>query len=274
MDVDIKLTSMYEKQGYLEMHGSDILYTILIFIITVIISSFSGYYAIVNELKSNWNQNKCIPIVMPFAGIIMPKPGQTFAETTFENFNYCIQQDISQIFSIIMMPFEFIMYLTIIFLETTVDSIVLVVNTLKWIKSQITGILEEFFNKVINFVIPVVEIVVRIRDIISKITGVVTTCLFTMITIYDITISGVISILTILVNLLIILIGIILAMMALAVALFLLGPFGIAAGIALQIIFMAFLVGVLLPALVICAMLHSAIMDIFKEGSPGAPNPP
>jgi len=273
MDVDIKITSMYEKQSYLEMYGSDVFYTIFLFIITVMITSLSGYYAIVNEIKSNWNQNKCIPIVMPFAGIIMPKPGQTFSETTFENFNYCIQQDISQVFSIIMMPFEFIMYLIIVFLETTVESIILVVNTISWIKKNLSGLFEEFFNKVINFVIPVVEMVVRIRNIISQVTGVVTTCLYTMITIYNITISGVVSILTILVNLLIILIAILIAMIALSISLFFLGPAGIAAGIALNIIIAASMV-FLLVALVICAMMHSAISDIFKEGSPSAPNPP
>ena len=158
-------------------------------------------------------------------------------------------------------------------METTVESIVLVVNTLKWIKSQISGIIEEFFNKVINFVIPVVEMVVRIRDIISKITGVVTTCLYTMITIYNITISGVVSILTILVNLLIILIGVLLGMIALSILLCLLGPPGIIAAISLNIIITACLIFVL-AALTICAMMHSAISDIFKEGSPGAPNPP
>ena len=274
MNVDSKITSMYEKQGYLEMYGMDILYTILIILITVLVSSFSGYYAIINELKTNWNQNKCIPIVMPFAGLIMPKPGQTFAETTFENFNYCIQQDISQIFSIIMLPFEFIMYLTIVFLETTVDSIVFVVNTLSWIKKQIGGLIEDFFNKIINFVIPVVELVVRIRDIISKITGVLTTCLFTMINIYNLTISGIISILTIVVNLLIILVALLLGMIATAVGLYFLGPPGIAAGIALQAIITLTIAVLLLPAIIICIMMRNGIMDIFKESAPSPPNPP
>lgn len=273
MEVDSKIISMYENIGYLGMYGSDILITLLIFAIVLGIVSFASYKAILNELKDNWNTNKCNPIVMPFAGLIMPVPGQTTSETTFENFNYCIQQDMSAVFNIIMMPFEFILYLAITFLDTVLELIMAVIEELAFIKNQIGMLSEEFYNKIINFVIPVIEIVVHVRDMLGKLNGIITTALFMVMNIYNLTVSGVINLLTILVDLLLILISVLVVMMA-AAALFFTNPFTIIPGIALEIIITACLIGVVLPAIIICAIMHTSIEEVFNESSPGAPSSP
>jgi hypothetical protein len=273
MDVDTKIISMYENIGYLGMYGTDVCITILLFIITLGIVSFASYKAIINDLKSNWNTNKCNPIVMPFAGLIMPVQGQTTSETTFENFNYCIQKDMSAIFSIIMMPFEFVLYLTISFLDTVLMLIMDLIEFLAWLKNILGGLFAEFYNKIINFVIPIIEITVHIRDMLGKINGIITASLFMVMNIYNITVSGVINILTILVDLLLVLIASLVLMMA-AAALFFTNPFTIIPGIALEVIIVACLVGVVLPAITITAIMHSSIEDLFNESSPNAPDPP
>jgi hypothetical protein len=273
MDVDTKIISMYENIGYLGMYGTDVCITILLFIITLGIVSFASYKSIINELKHNWNTNKCNPIVIPFAGLIMPVPGQTTIETTFENFNYCIQQDMTAIFSIIMMPFEFVLYLTISFLDTVLMLIMELIEFLAWLKSILSGLFGEFYNKILNFVIPIIEMTVHIRDMLGKINGIITASLFMIMNIYNLTVSGVINILTILVNLLLVLIASLVVMMA-AAALFFTNPFTIIPGIILEVIIVACLVGVVLPAITITAIMHSTVEDLFHESSPNAPDPP
>ena len=273
MEVDNKIISMYENIGYLGMYGTDVLITVLLFGITLGIVSFASYKAIINQLKDNWNTNKCNPIIMPFAGLIMPVPGQSTAETTFENFNYCIQQDMSAVFSIIMMPLEFILYLTITFLDTVLELILAVIAELAWLKNQISSIFEEIYNKIVNFVIPIIEITVHIRDMLGKISGIITTSLFMIMNIYNLTVSGVINLLTILIVLLVILIVILLVMMG-AAAIFFAFPFTIPLGIALESLITLSLIGIVLPTIIICAIMHSAIEQVFRESSPGAPSPP
>lgn len=273
MDVDKKIISMYENVGYLGMYGTDVCITILLFTITVGIVSFASYNAIITQLKDNWNSNKCNPIVMPFAGIIMPVQGQTSSETTFENFNYCIQQDMTAVFNIIMMPFEFVLYLTISFLDTVLSLIMALIEFLAWLKNTIGGLFEEFYNKILNFVIPIIEMTVHIRDMLGKMNGIITASLFMIMNIYNITVSGIINLLTMLVNLLLILIASLIVMMA-AAALFFTNPFTIIPGIALEVIIVACLVGVVLPAITITAIMHSTIEDLFHESSPNAPDPP
>jgi hypothetical protein len=273
MDVDSKIVSMYENIGYLGMYGKDVLITILIFGIVLGIVSFASYKAIINQLKYNWNTKKCNPIIMPFAGLIMPVPGQTTSETTFENFNYCIQQDMSAVFAIIMMPFEFILYLIITFLDTTLELIMAVINELAWIKNQISGIFENLYDKIVNFIIPVVEIIVKMRDMLGKMNGIITTALFTIMNIYNLTVSGLVNIINILIGLLIALIATLLAAMAAATLLFLV-PGGVAAATALQASALVVILGILTPVLIICVIMHHATDDIFNATSETPPDNP
>ena len=110
-----RIESLYKKRGYFERFGTDVIITILLICITVGITSYSTYTSIISQVKTNWNVNRCKPIFMPFAGIIMPQPGQTYSETTSQNFQYCIQQDSSMVINIALMPFEFAMFIVIEF---------------------------------------------------------------------------------------------------------------------------------------------------------------
>jgi len=272
MDVNTRISSMYENIGYLGMYGKDVIITILLVLITVMIVAHSSYQAVVSELRNNWNAHKCNPIVMPFAGIIMPKPGQTTMNTTFENFNYCIQQDVSAVFSIVMMPLEFVLYLTINLLGAILSSIAAFIEFLAWLKSQISAIFSELLQKIIRFIIPLVEMLVHMQDMLGKINGVLITTLYTSMNIYNITVSGIINILTILSNILIALIAIFVAMVATSFALMPTPAFMV--GLALYSSATIFLTAAILPPIMLCIMMHSMIDDIFHESSPKPPNKP
>jgi hypothetical protein len=271
--IDDKVGSIYEGVGYLGMYGTDVIISIFLFLLTLAIVSITSYKALMHELRNNWNEHKCKPVLLPFAGLIIPNPGQSYIETTFENFNYCIQQDITSSFSVIMMPLEFINYTIIDFLETKLMYIKYLIEFLSWLRNQFGSIFQEFYNKIINFIVPVIEMILYLRDALDKINGIITTSLFTIMNIYNITVSGVINILTVLVNLLLAVIIVMIALMALAMGL-MTNPFTFLIGLPLQILFLVILVGVILPAIIICTMMNNQIRDLFNESSPPPPKRP
>ena len=273
MDVDKKISSMYENIDYLGMYGNDVLYSFLLIAFTIFIVSMQSYYALLNELKTSWNLHRCNPIVMPFAGYIMPKPGQTSSETTYENFNYCVYQDVSAVFSIIMIPLEFVLFLTIQFLEVTLESTMKLLSFLAWLKKALGNIFEKYYENLVNFIIPVIEMTMYMRDMMGKINGVIVTAFFTIVNIYNLTVSGLMNILTILINILIIIIAVVFTLMALSAAM-MLSVFLFPAGVALTIVFGIILFGVVLPAIIICALLQAELKDTFNEGAPGPPAAP
>jgi hypothetical protein len=108
-----KLNSLYQTRSYFDRYGGDVCISILLILLTLILTSYTNYQSVMAQVKSNWNQHRCNPLYMPFAGIIMPEQGKSSVETTTTNFSYCIKQDASSVFSIAMMPFEFSIFLII-----------------------------------------------------------------------------------------------------------------------------------------------------------------
>ena len=272
MDVNTRILSLYENIGYLGMYGKDVMVTILLFFITVLIVAYSSYQAVVSELRNNWNTNKCSPIVLPFAGIIMPTPGQSTMDTTFENFNYCIHNDASSFFSIIMMPFEFVLYLTIKALDSIIASIAAFIAFIAWLKAQISAIYAELLEKVIRFIIPLVEMLVHMQDMLGKINGILLAGLYTSMNIYNLTVSGIINILTILNKLII---GIIVTLMAMVLLSFILmSTPAFIAGIALYVNATTLLTVTIVPAIILSVMMNSTLEDVFKSTGDKSPDKP
>ena len=263
---------LYSQQSYLDLYGTDILLTILAFLIVIVVTSYSSYTAILAKIQNDWNSNRCNPIYMPFAGLIMPQPGQSTMETTIQNFSYCIKQDTSMVFSIVMMPLEFSMYLIIEFLDMTMEAITAAMNAIKWLKDMIGGIVAELYDKILNFIIPLMEITIHVRDTLAKTNAVILTMLYTTMNIYNTTVSGVINIVNVLNDVLVGIISAMLAVIALAIVLMLTPAFS--AGIALYAGGIATMTTIVVPTLVIYVLMETFAKDIMHETSKKAPKTP
>ena len=272
MNVDSKIAPIYENRGYLGMYGNDVFITLVLLSITLGLVSYSSYQSVVAQLRLNWNTQKCNPIVMPFAGLIMPKPNQTTSETTYENFNYCIQQDISAVFGIIMMPFEFVLYIAIAFLDTVLEVIMAAIQFILWLKAQLGGIFAQIYTKILNFLIPIIEMIIHMRDALGKVNGILITALYTTMNIYNITVSGIINIMNILIDLMIVLIAVLVGMIIFAFALIPTPAFIV--GLATYISATVIILGLVLPTIVICTLMHNMVTDMFDESSSNAPSAP
>ena len=57
-----------------------------------------------NHLRQNWNDYKCHPGVMPFAGQIKITPGMTPLQFTSSNFSYCLNKVLVEVVKRFMEP--------------------------------------------------------------------------------------------------------------------------------------------------------------------------
>ena len=96
-NISNKINEIYEKRGYLDRYGLDIFITVfLIFTLT----SVSNYLNIKNNAQpiiNDWENQKCNPKIMPFAGLINKPPDMTAMEFTTQNFTSCMQHTISEL---------------------------------------------------------------------------------------------------------------------------------------------------------------------------------
>jgi hypothetical protein len=267
-----QIHTLYQKRGYLDRYGGDVCISIALIVMTVAITGFTNYQSVMAQVKTNWNLHRCNPIYMPFAGIIMPQPGVSSAETTITNFSYCIKQDASSVFSIAMMPFEFSMYLLIEFIDATLSAILAFMAFIQWLKNQLGGIFAALYTKIIYFIIPLIEMIIHIRDLIAKINGIATTALFTVMNIYNTTVSGIINIMTILNNILITIIAIMLALIILAFILIPTPAFPL--GIGIYIAGLTIMTSFIIPVIVLYTMMQAFTQEVMRtSGPPGQSTP-
>lgn len=267
-----KLNALYKNRGYFERYGGDVCISIVLILLTVTITGYSNYQSVMAQVKTNWNQKRCNPIYMPFAGIIMPEPGKSTVETTVTNFSYCIKQDASAVFSIAMMPFEFTIFLMIEFIDAVLSAILAFMAFIQWLKNQLGGIFATVYTKIIYFLIPLIEMVIHIRDLIAKVNGIATAALYTAMNIYNITISGIINIMVILNNILIATIAI---MMALIVLAFILIPTPVfPLGLGMYIAGLTIMTSFVVPVIIIYTLMQSFNQEVFGTSGPKSPSFP
>lgn len=256
----------------MDRYGGDLCISIALIILTISITGYTNYQAVMVQAKTNWNLHRCNPIYMPFAGIIMPKPGVSAMETTVTNFSYCIKQDASSVFSIATMPFEFTMYIMIQFMDGVLYAILSFMEFIQWLKNQLGGIFAALYTKIISFIIPLIEMVIHIRDMIAKINGIATTALYTAMNIYNTTVSGIINIMTILNNILITIIAVMLALIILAFILIPTPAFPL--GIGIYITGLTIMTSFIIPVIVLYTMMQAFTQEVMKTSGPKAQSKP
>lgn len=268
-----KLETLYLKEGYFQKHNGDIWISILLILITILIICYNAYKSVIQQVKSNWNEHRCSPIYLPFAGIIMPEADKSFVDTTIENFQYCIQSDISSVFNIIMMPFEFMIYILVDCIDIVTMVFVAIASFAEWIQEMLGEIYSEIFNKVIYVVTPIIQMILHFRSITAKTNGILVTAIYSILNIYNTTISGASFLLTIIINVIGILIGIFYVLIALAISLCL-SFFGIASGLALLGVAIPMATVVIIPIIIVYAEIANTFQEIFNMSTPNTPSKP
>ena len=269
MDV---IQTLYQSLGYIEVHGTDIMITTVLILATFFITGYTSYQGLLAKLRSDWENQRCVPIVLPFAGYIMPVSGKTSSEVNVENVNYCIKKDVSEAFSTALMPLEFALYIAVEFLDSIEVGIRFVMKNIKDVLKRITDEKNKIYNRVAYVVVPVVEMLLYVRDALAKTNGVMTVALYTVMNIYNIIVSGSINLMKVLSNLIITVTSIMIALSIVALAL--IPTPASALGISMYVSAITMLVGTIVPNLVIYTLMRLFITKISPEKPPPPPPKP
>ncbi len=101
-----KINDIYIKRTYLERYGGSVLFAIFAILI---VACYFVYLNIQNNkeiVKKDWATNKCNPLYMPFAGMIMEPKDMTNMEFTIKNFSECSETILKDIIQVALAPIE------------------------------------------------------------------------------------------------------------------------------------------------------------------------
>lgn len=255
-----KINKLYDKLTYLDIYGNSVVLFIIITLFVFLVHSYCIVMVNAQAIKDDWVNQRCNPRVMPFAGFINKPDNKNIVDFTGENFNYCIQNVLTNITGFALQPFNYLINgLTEIFnmIQTSINTIR---EFMAKLRTNVQNIAEETLNRILNIMIPLQQMFIGIKDAMGKVEGILTAGLYTTLGAY----YALKSLMGAIVQMIIIIL-IILAVIIIGLWLF---PLTWSMAITLTAVF----IGVSIP-LAILVIFMTEVLHIQTEGIPGLPSP-
>jgi len=163
-----EVSNLYKKAGYLNLYGIDLIITIVICVIFLLTML---YFSIINNLepiKADWDNNKCRPSIIPFAGIINKPDGDSVVDFTQKNFIQCGQIILRTIVDSAFLPIYSLFQLVNGTFKDISDNLMEVLNQLSNLQFTSGTISRYIYNALMTMLIPLQELIINIKDTLDK----------------------------------------------------------------------------------------------------------
>ena len=179
-----KVLDIYENQTYLERYGEYIFYAIIICISFILVITYIHIKINIEQIRADWNNQKCKPNIMPFAGIINAPANMSKMEYAEKNFAECTQNILTDITDIALIPVHY----TISIVTATVGEIMSIVNDMRElvnkIRNSVADITSDIMSRILNIMIPLTETIITTKSMLGKSNGVITAVMYTLFGVY------------------------------------------------------------------------------------------
>ena len=163
-----EVSNLYKKAGYLNLYGIDLIITIVICVIFLLTML---YFSIINNLepiKADWDNNKCRPSIIPFAGIINKPDGDSVIDFTQKNFIQCGQIILRTIVDNAFSPLYSLFNLVNDAFKAIADNLMEVLNQLSNLQFTSGTISKYIYNALMTMLIPLQDLIINIKDMLNK----------------------------------------------------------------------------------------------------------
>ena len=175
-----QINNLYNKSTFLEKYGLDV-WTVII--VCLIFFSLSSYFYILNNIepiKADWENQRCNPAVMPFAGFINKGANESNLEFTGKNFTGCVQSILTSVIAYAFQPIYYIVKT----LTGSLSELVTAMNSMRAMFDKIRTSIKDFstetMGRTLNITMPIVQFIIIIKDMGAKMVGTLTGSLFTL----------------------------------------------------------------------------------------------
>jgi hypothetical protein len=174
-----KLIKIYEKLGYIDQYGGSVVIFILITIVLILIIYYCITKSNAEEIINDWPNQRCNPLIIPYAGYITHPEGKTPSEYTQENFNYCTQRILSSITGPAVEPYAYIVSIFYGVVNELNNSVQYVRAIFDRIRNVLMDVIKNIMSRLLNILAPLQNIILGAKDILNKTQGIMTSVLFT-----------------------------------------------------------------------------------------------
>jgi len=166
------INHLYKNLTYSSAYSPFIILNILLIVGIVLYIIFINVMKNVKYYKDNWDTEKCNPTILPFAGFINKPEESTIFQFTGENFQYCVQNVISNFSGAAIDPIYYIIHV-LTELYAIISSIVNIIRgVVDYIRNCLTNIFGTIFGKITNVTLALKLFLINVRDLMDKTLGI------------------------------------------------------------------------------------------------------
>ena len=178
------INETYDKLSYFDLYGNSVFVFIVITLVVFSVFSYCQVMQTKQSIADDWINQRCKPQNMLFAGLITHPEGVSPFQYTSDNFQFCVQNILTNISGYALEPFQFmIKSLTQVFQQMS-DSIQQSRELIYKIRNGFKQFAQDVFERLLNIMIPIQKTIITLMDTFQKIQGVMTGSLYTMLGTY------------------------------------------------------------------------------------------
>jgi len=177
----LNVNKLYRNKTYLEKYGHSVFITVVVIIAFLLVFSYFYIKANLEPLKQDWNNVKCHPGVIPFAGMINKDPNDTVFQSTTKNFSVCTNLILKSIVDIFTKPISGIVGTLNAIFKKLAGSGGAIQHLFARAFQQIAKLMNYFISRIASVLIPIQKLFINIKDSLNKMNGVLSTLLFTLV---------------------------------------------------------------------------------------------
>jgi hypothetical protein len=178
-----KISDYFENASYDELYSNDIWFTLIVFIIVLIIALYFYIKSTLVAYRNSWEEHKCNPILMPFASVINSDKvyDNNDLEYIMNNFNECLNILNEEVATDAKKPLNSILSYISNFFGILYTAFLGIKGFILYLFSLIVYFLNLINNSIQNVLLQIKLFFMNINDFLGKILSVFTVIYYTII---------------------------------------------------------------------------------------------
>ena len=179
------LNKLYEKTTYLDRYGG----SLVVAVFTIIgVSLFFSYSYLKNHsdvIKNNWQQNRCNPLYIPFAGMIINPKNMSKHEYATNNFFHCFGVLLKDVVEVALAPIEAASILIAASVSLIVGTMNSLMGAILYLRNALSSGFGLLGNRSLNALTLITKLSLLISNSFNQSQGILVTIMYIFFTAYD-----------------------------------------------------------------------------------------
>jgi hypothetical protein len=179
------LNKLYEKTTYLDRYGGSLVFAV--FTIIGVCMFFTYYYLKNNSdvIKNNWQQNRCNPLYIPFAGLIINPKNMSRSEYATNNFFHCFGVILKDVVEAALAPIQAASLLMSASVSLIVGTMNNLMGAIFHLRNAFSGGFDLMGNRSLNALTLITKLSKMIQNSFMQGQGVLVTIMYIFFTAYE-----------------------------------------------------------------------------------------